>query len=210
MVNMNDEPTSYEIEPKSAEIKEKPATRGEKGILFLVMAFVILADQMSKFIVESRLELNSTWAPISVLAPIFRVTHVSNTGAAFGLFPSGSLLFMLVAIVVSVVIIFYNSRLPGDHQLYRVALGLQLGGALGNLIDRLRLEHVTDFLDFGPWPVFNIADASVVAGAFLLGYLILKEQRQEKSKEMVDMSEKENPQQSMSEAAEDHNMLWND
>ena len=69
---------------------------------------------------------------------------------------------MLAAIIVSMVIIIYNLRLPAGHLFLRVALGMQLGGALGNLIDRARLGHVTDFIDVGPVPIFNIADAAVV------------------------------------------------
>jgi signal peptidase II len=85
---------------------------------------------------------------------------------------------MVVAILVAVIIIVYNYRLPTGHFLFRAALGLQLGGALGNLIDRIRLGHVTDFLDFGSWPVFNLADASIVGGVAVLVLLMLLEGRE--------------------------------
>ncbi len=148
-------------------------------LLFLVALVVIVLDQASKYLIEARMPLNTTYAPIPALEAIFRITHVSNTGAAFGLFAQGGVLFMLVAAVVSVVIILYNFSLPRGFFLLRAALGLQLGGALGNLIDRIRLGHVTDFLDFGPWPVFNLADTSIVAGVVILGVLMLLEQRRE-------------------------------
>ncbi len=151
----------------------------QQTFLFLVAIVVIVLDQSSKYLVETRMPLNTTYAPIPGLDSFFRITHVSNTGAAFGLFTQGGALFMLVAAVVSAVIILYNFSLPRDYFLLRVALGLQLGGALGNLIDRIRQGHVTDFLDFGPWPVFNLADTSIVAGVVILGVLMLLEQRRE-------------------------------
>lgn len=147
--------------------------------VFLVAAVVIALDQFSKAIVEARMPLNTTYAPIPSLEAFFRITHVSNTGAAFGLFAQGSMVFTIVAIVVSLVIVFYSFSLPPGLLPLRLALGLQMGGALGNLIDRFRLGHVTDFLDFGPWPVFNVADTSIVAGVAILAVLMLLEQRRE-------------------------------
>jgi signal peptidase II len=154
-------------------LEPQEATWYEKGIVFLVMALVLLADHLSKVQVESRLPLNSTWAPFPEWESIFRITHVSNTGAAFGIFQSGSLILSIVAVVVSVVIVLYNQHLPGHLYWYRLALGLQLGGALGNLLSRVRIGHVTDFLDFGPVPVFNVADMSIVTGTILLGFLMI-------------------------------------
>jgi signal peptidase II len=145
-------------------------------IPILVAAAIIVVDQISKLFIEHWLPLNHTWAPLPEYANYFRLAHVANTGAAFGLFPSGSMLFTVVAVIVSVLILLYNFQLDGRHLWLRVALGLQLGGALGNLLDRLRLGHVTDFLDFGPWPVFNVADAAIVAGVVVLGILLLFEQ----------------------------------
>lgn len=162
-------------ESLDAPPKQKPekASWREKGIVFLVMALVLLADHLSKLYVESRLPLNTTWAPFPGWESFFRITHVSNTGAAFGIFQSGSLILSIVAVVVSVVIILYNRHLPAHLYWYRFALGLQLGGALGNLLSRMRIGHVTDFLDFGPVPVFNVADMSIVTGTILLGFLMI-------------------------------------
>lgn len=188
---------------------DQPATVGEKAVMFLVMAIVLLVDYLSKLFIENSLELNTSWTPIPELAAFFRITHVSNTGAAFGLFPSGSTLFMIVAIGVSIFIVIYNSRLPANHTLYRVALGLQLGGALGNLISRLRVGHVTDFLDFGPWPVFNVADFSIVAGVFLLAFLMLREQRQD-GQLVDDPADIPATDNSQTDTGEDHSMIWNE
>lgn len=155
-----------------------PATKKQRALPLLIAVLIIVIDQFSKLSVEAQLPLNHTWAPFPEFAHLFRFTHVSNTGAAFGLFPGGSPFFTVVAIAVAAIIVIYNFGLPAGHFLLRLALGLQLGGALGNLIDRFRLGHVTDFLDFGPWPVFNLADTSIVAGVVILGVLMVLEQRQ--------------------------------
>lgn len=157
---------------------EKTSSTAQRSLLLLVAATVIIVDHVSKLYVESWLPLNHSWAPFPELAHLFRITHVTNTGAAFGLFPSGSVFFTVIATVVAVFILIYNYQLPAGQFPLRIALGLQLGGALGNLIDRLRLGHVTDFLDFGPWPVFNLADTSIVAGVVILAVLMLQEQRE--------------------------------
>jgi len=142
-------------------------------------AFVIIADHISKLLIENTLPLNTYWAPIPALTHIFRITHISNTGAAFGMFANSGLILSLIAFVVAGVIIFYNFSLPPGQFWLRLALGLQMGGALGNLIDRIRLGHVTDFLDVGPWWVFNLADLSIVIGVVILAILMFNEQRQE-------------------------------
>ncbi len=154
-----------------------PARLGEKTVLLLVTAVVLLLDQFSKYMVEAFLPLYTSWSPWPSLAHLFQFTHATNTGAAFGIFPGGSLVFTLVALAVVLFILVYNYTLPGGQWLLRLGLGLQLGGALGNLLDRLRLGHVTDFLDFGPWPVFNLADTAIVVGVVVLAWLMLQEWR---------------------------------
>jgi signal peptidase II len=159
-----------------------PATLGQQLFLFVVTAVVILLDQFSKYIVEATLPLYQSYAPIPALAELFRFTHATNTGAAFGIFPAGGNFFTVVAVIVGLVILYYNYTLPGGQRSLRLALGMQLGGALGNVIDRFRLGHVTDFLDFGPWPVFNLADTSIVAGVVILTWLMFQEQREHQTK----------------------------
>lgn len=157
-----------------------PTTHNQRHLLFFIGAVVILLDQFSKYLIEQSLQIYEVWAPIPAIEPFFRIMHATNTGTAFGLFPNGSLFFAVMALLVSGFIIYYNHVLPAGNGRLRLALGLTLGGALGNLIDRVRLGHVTDFLDFGPWPVFNVADMAIVGGAILLGWLSLQESRQEK------------------------------
>jgi len=81
---------------------------------------------------------------------------------------------MIIAVVVIVVIIVYYRHLPSDHWLIQVSLGLQLGGALGNLLNRLLYGHVIDFIDFKVWPVFNVADSSVFVGVVILAFHLFR------------------------------------
>jgi len=164
---------------QTAEHGERKATWAQRFLPLLVAALVILLDQGSKYLIEANIPYNTSWAPIPWLAPVFQITHTGNTGIAFGLFAGGSVLFAIVACVVTVLILLYNYTLPAGNIGLRIVLGLLLGGALGNLIDRVRLGHVTDFLDFGPWPIFNVADTAVVVGALALAWLMWVESRAE-------------------------------
>lgn len=164
--------------------------RRDNWILPVTAALVLLVDQVVKHIVVAWLEEGQSWDVASWLTPVFRISHVTNTGAAFGLFPKWGDFFIVVASVVVVVIVLYYRYLPDGHRLARLALGLQLGGALGNLVDRLRQGFVVDFIDlnFWPlhnWPVFNLADSSIVTGVVLLALLMLWEERLEQGGQRV-------------------------
>jgi len=174
------ESTQQTAENARPETETKPASKHERWILYIVATSVIVLDQWSKFIVKSNMDIYTYYAPIPAIENFFRITHVTNTGMAFGLFPAGSWLFTLLAPIVSIAIIIYNQKLELGNRLLRVALGLQLGGALGNLIDRLTQGYVTDFMDFGPWPVWNIADLAVVTGTVLLALVLFQEEREAK------------------------------
>ena len=163
--------------------KPSRAHISERLILFAFALLAIAADQYTKYLVETNLDLFEVYAPIPSLEPYFRIFHIYNTGSAFGLFAGGGTLFRYLAIVVSLGIIYYNHILPGNQRLLRLALGLQMGGALGNMIDRFRIGHVTDFIDIGPWYIFNLADLSVVTGAVILGLLVLQESRELKARQ---------------------------
>jgi len=154
------------------------------------MALVLLIDQASKFLVTARLGVGQSWELSPWLAPVFQITHVTNTGAVFGLFPGAGNFFVVVSLVVIVALLIYYRQLPDGQLLVRIALGLQLGGAVGNLVDRLRLGSVVDFIDLNFWPmhnwaVFNLADSSIVTGVFLLTLLMLWEEWREQSGQRV-------------------------
>ncbi len=152
-------------------------------LLVSVVALVLLADQISKAYVAAHLPLHDSWAPVQALEEVFRFTHVRNTGAAFGLFPQGGIVFLIIAIIVSVIILYYYRQVPADAWLIRLALGLQLGGALGNALDRLRQGYVVDFFDVSYWPVFNVADSCVVLGVGALVLVMLREERRERQRQ---------------------------
>jgi signal peptidase II len=136
--------------------------------LFGISGAVVALDQWSKFFIRSRLAFGEAWSPFEWLSPYARFVHWNNTGAAFGMFPQGSIVFTIVAIVVALAIIYYYPQVPKTELALRIALGLQLGGALGNLISRLTVGAVTDFISVGRFPVFNVADSSISIGVAVL------------------------------------------
>ncbi len=141
-----------------------------RRLVLLAVALVVLAaDQVSKYWIRTHLAVGQSWPPN---API-RLTHQTNTGAAFGLLQDQSLFLMLVALVVIGVILFSHRFLGQDTWLIRLSLGLQLGGALGNLTDRIRDGFVTDFIDLQVWPIFNLADSSICVGVAILAYYLI-------------------------------------
>lgn len=148
-----------------------------QGLVYLLAGGLVLFDQYTKHLVRANLAINETWSPWPWLEPYARFLHIQNTGAAFGLFKEAGLFFTIVAVVVSLVIIVYAQRLPPGLWGMRVALGMQLGGAVGNLIDRLVFGPVTDFVSVGNFAIFNVADASISLGVALLALLMLFEAR---------------------------------
>jgi signal peptidase II len=149
-----------------------------RGYLTLagISGFVVAADQWSKYLLRLHLAPGESWSPWEWLAPYARLVHSDNTGAAFGIFQDGATFFTAVAIIVAAAIVYYFPRVPAGQRALRIALALQLGGAVGNLIDRL-LQHgrVTDLISLGRFPVFNLADASISIGvAILLASIIAR------------------------------------
>lgn len=149
-----------------------------RGIAVPLGAVLVIAlDQLSKHWVRLRIPLNASWQPIPWLDPIFTFTHTRNTGAAFGLFSEMNIVFIVLALVVAVAILVIYRHLAEQSWLLRAALALQLGGATGNLIDRVTAGYVTDFVNLRWWPIFNVADASIVVGTILLAiYALFVEQ----------------------------------
>ena len=149
------------------------------GDAFLVgvAALTLLADQISKRVIMANLKLGESWNPVPWLRRWVSITYVTNTGAAFGLLPDRGSLLMIVAIVVVAIIAVYYRHLAAGQWLVKLSLGLQLGGALGNLLDRLRYGHVIDFIDFKVWPVFNLADSAITVGVAILAYCLLRSER---------------------------------
>ncbi|CAG0962388.1 signal peptidase II [Anaerolineae bacterium] len=169
--------------PRAEEPRAAMPQRHVVDLALLVIALIILiADQASKVWVIQNIPLNTTLDIIPPLSGIFVLTHITNSGAAFGLFPQLSLVFTLIALAVSLVIVFYNRSIPSDQWLVRLSLGLQLGGALGNLVDRLRFGSVIDLLYVRYFPVFNIADSAIVCGVILLMWHLMRTPKPEPAK----------------------------
>ena len=153
----------------------------------LLVAATLIADRWTKALVRSRLDLNES---ISVIDGFFNITYVRNTGVAFGIFssissPAKSVLLSLFTAFAAVVVVTYSVRNPAGNRLLQVALGLILGGALGNLYDRLAYGYVVDFLELYAgsyhWPSFNVADAAISTGVVLLAIEIIRNEAPRKA-----------------------------
>ena len=141
-----------------------------KDFVLLQLAFLIfLIDQFSKFVIRDQLQFRESFPREG----FFRFTHTHNTGSAFGIFQDQNTALIFVSIIgIAILALIYRSQVVPTG-LLRLSLGLQIGGAAGNLLDRLLIQHVTDFVDIGTWPVFNVADASIITGLVILGYIFL-------------------------------------
>ena len=145
----------------------------QRAILFPTAGLIVALDQLSKVWIRSNL-------PVGQSLPdegFFQLTHVHNTGGVFGLFQGQSFSLTIVALVgvgFLLSILFIYRRFPLLNSIPgKLAIGLVLGGIVGNLIDRLSQGYVTDFIDVGVWPVFNIADSAIVVGVIILAYTML-------------------------------------
>jgi signal peptidase II len=152
--------------------------------LFLVAGLIIALDQWTKTLVRT-LPLGKDWLPAGMewLSPYARVVHIYNTGAAFGSFTGFSWVFTVLAFVVVGLIIYYYPQVEQSDWWLKLAMGMQMGGALGNVVDRvLRNGQVTDFISVGNFAVFNVADASISVGVvILLVGVWLKEKKERKN-----------------------------
>jgi len=177
------------LETPRQEVTEKPSHTSVKArlawyrdlLLIVTIGAVVGADQLSKLIVRENLSLGESWPSEG----LFRLTHGTNSGSAFGLFPSQTGLLVVASIVAIGFLVFFYRSYAMPRPLLRFAIGLQLGGAIGNLVDRLRAGAVVDFIDVGRWPIFNVADSSIVVGmSVLIGVLFLTGPGSRKGEEM--------------------------
>jgi signal peptidase II len=162
--------TANALQPVSSAERSLGAGRVQWIVLALVSGAAIFADQLTKQVVGRTLELGDS---VDIVGP-FSIHHVQNSGIAFGLFGSRTeIVIAVTGIAVGAMLVFF-ARSGRRHPVLPVALGLVLGGSIANLVDRVRLGHVTDFLDLVAWPAFNLADSFIVVGvAILFGALVL-------------------------------------
>ena len=137
----------------------------------LVILGILVLDQGSKLLV---LNMMSEGQSIPVIDGIFKLTYVKNAGAAFGIFQNQTPFFIIVTFLVVILVVVFYKKVPQDKLILRLGLGLQVGGAIGNLIDRIRFGQVTDFFEVPHWPVFNVADMAIVIGVGLLVIELLR------------------------------------
>lgn len=149
------------------KFKKEKTERKKVSFILLISLFIILLDQLTKLFVSKNIS-----KPVPILN-IFYLTNIKNTGAAFGILQNQTLLLTFISIFVIGLIVYYYDKVP-TNKLIWLCVGLLLGGTVGNLIDRVRLGYVVDFLDFRIWPAFNIADSAVTIGAIGIIIYFLK------------------------------------
>jgi len=162
--------TTDGLTPISVAERQLGATWPQWASLATVALSALGADQLTKAIVTSRLDL---FDEVHVVGR-FSIHHVTNSGIAFGLFSSATPIVILLTTFAVAWMLYFFARSGSRHPILPVALGLVMGGSVSNLVDRVRLGHVTDFLDLRYWPAFNLADTFIVVGvaALLLALVV--------------------------------------
>ena len=164
--------TANALRPISSAERPLAAGLAQWTALVVVAAAAVFADQLTKQIIGRTLAVGES---VEILGP-FSIHHVENSGIAFGFFASRTTVVIAITAVAVAWMVWFFARSARRHPVLPVGLGLVLGGSIANLIDRVRLGRVTDFLDFDAWPAFNLADTFIVVGvAVLFGTLVLAE-----------------------------------
>jgi signal peptidase II len=174
--------TANALQPVSSAERSLGAGRVQWIVLAVVAGAAIFADQLTKQVVGRTLALGDS---VDIVGP-FSIHHVQNSGIAFGLFGSRTAIVIAVTAVAVGAMLVYFARSGRRHPVLPVALGLVLGGSIANLIDRVRLGHVTDFIDLRFWPAFNLADSFIVLGVFVLLAALLFPQRPHRPRPVPD------------------------
>lgn len=158
------------LQDNTPHIGRRPYSLGSLALLLIGAGSIIAIDQYTKYLVVENIPFLETWLPenLSHLTAWFRIVHWHNSGAAFGIFQNGNILFLLLGIAATAFILLLYPTIDRSEWALRIAIVLQLGGAVGNMIDRIRFGHVTDFISIFRLPVFNIADASIALGVAIL------------------------------------------
>lgn len=134
---------------------------------------VFVADQITKWIVLDRLGPDADDHSVSIIGELLQFTFVRNTGSAFGMFQGNSHIITWAALAAMIVLVLAFARNARTDPWFALAIGLQLGGAFGNLSDRIRHGYVVDFIDFPRFPTFNVADIAITCGVTLMAFCLL-------------------------------------
>jgi len=157
--------------------------KAKSNLMLVLIALVVIAlDQLTKRAVQQNLALGEA---LLVFPPwdFVRIVHWVNTGAAFGIFQGGNAVLIGLTAAITLAILVYYQTLSEDHLFQRICLALMVGGSIGNLIDRLTLGYVVDFVAVGRFPVFNLADSCVTVSVILLLISMIIEERKAQSTE---------------------------
>ncbi len=156
--------------------------RSLKWVLLLlpIVAIVVLLDQWTKSLVKSAIPVGASIVPPTFLGDFLQILHWKNTGAAFGIFQNANLILMILGILIIIVLTSYYFLMKDDNLLIRIGLSLAIGGAIGNLIDRVTQGYVTDFISLGHFPIFNVGDSAVTVGVGLMVLALLLETNHKK------------------------------
>ena len=161
------EASAQDLPPSRPRIQLRP----RDGWFLLLAAGVVGLDQLAKWFIRLNLDRGDSWD----LSRVFRIVHVTNSGAAFGILQNAGPLLVVTSIMGMAAIFIYLFNPGFAHPLMRAGLALMLGGAIGNLIDRVANGRVVDFLKVPHWPAFNFADSAITIGVLLLLWAMLKE-----------------------------------
>lgn len=157
--------------------------------LYIVAVIIVALDQYTKWLVISNIPYGGFWSPLEWLTPYARIVHWSNTGVAFGMLQGMNPVFIILAFVVAGMIVFYYPKLLKEDLLLKLALMLELGGAIGNLVDRIRFGHVIDFISVGNFPVFNVADSCITIGVIILLIGVWVQEKRDKARRAASVQE---------------------
>ena len=156
-------------------------------LLLLTIAAVFASDQLTKLIIKSNMRIGESWPSEGLV----RITHGTNTGTAFGLFPNQTLFLIFASLIAIGFLVYFYRAYALPKPILRFAIGLQLGGAFGNLFDRIAFGAVTDFIHVGWWPIFNIADSSICVGMATLAIVVILFDRTPKARAAADPDAKD-------------------
>ena len=152
-------------------------------MFYIIIILIVIGDQLTKGLIQQSMVLNQS---IPVWDGIFSITYIHNTGAAFSMLAGKTqVLALFQVIIIGVILGYYILKGRKSHPLLRISLAMNVAGGIGNLIDRLTLGYVVDFLDFHFWPIFNVADIGVSAGCVLLaGYVFFIEGKEKSGRQI--------------------------
>ena len=152
-------------------------------MFYIIIILIVIGDQLTKGLIQQSMVLNQS---IPVWDGIFSITYIHNTGAAFSMLAGKTqVLALFQVIIIGVILGYYILKGRKTHPLLRISLAMIVAGGIGNLIDRLTLGYVVDFLDFHFWPIFNVADIGVSAGCVLLaGYVFFIEGKEKSGRQI--------------------------